>query len=110
MIMNPSAIKHVVLDGHSLTLESFVAVAQVGTQVSQMWLCCPSAFRPDVGPRVESEAGADSALEAMKKSRALAEKIAEEGRVAYGMRTRKIKGGPQKEGVPSGGRLCFSSG
>ena len=30
---------------------------KVGTQVSQMWLCCPSAFRPDVGPRVESEAG-----------------------------------------------------
>ena len=28
MIMNPSAIKHVVLDGHSLTLESFVAVSR----------------------------------------------------------------------------------
>ena len=22
-----------------------------------MWLCCPSAFKPDVGPRVVSEAG-----------------------------------------------------
>ena len=30
---------------------------KVGTQVSQMWLCWPSALRPDVGPRVESEAG-----------------------------------------------------
>ena len=30
---------------------------KVGTQVSQMWLCCPSAFKPEVGPRVESEAG-----------------------------------------------------
>ena len=30
MILNPKAIKHVVLDGHSLTLESFVAVARYG--------------------------------------------------------------------------------
>ena len=29
MILNPKAIKHVVLDGHSLTLESFVAVARL---------------------------------------------------------------------------------
>lgn len=65
MIMNPSAIKHVVLDGHSLTLESFVAVARFGATVEL----------------------ADSALEAMKKSRALAEKIAEEKRVAYGITT-----------------------
>ena len=65
MIMNPSAIKHVVLDGHSLTLESFVAVARYNAPVEL----------------------ADSALEAMKKSRALAEKIAEEGRVAYGITT-----------------------
>ena len=28
MIMNPTAIKHVVVDGHSLTLESFVAIAR----------------------------------------------------------------------------------
>ena len=33
MIMNPSAIKHVVLDGHSLTLESFVAVARYNAAV-----------------------------------------------------------------------------
>ena len=65
MIMNPSAIKNVVLDGHSLTLESFVAVARYNAKVEL----------------------ADSALEAMKKSRALAEKIAEEGRVAYGITT-----------------------
>ena len=65
MIMNPSAIKHVVLDGHSLTLESFVAVSRYNASVEL----------------------ADSALEAMKKSRALAEKIAEEGRVAYGITT-----------------------
>ena len=33
MIMNPTAIKHVVMDGHSLTLESFVAVARYGATV-----------------------------------------------------------------------------
>ena len=65
MILNPKAIKHVVVDGNSLTLESFVAVARYGATVEL----------------------ADSALEAMKKSRALAEKIAAEGRVAYGITT-----------------------
>ena len=65
MIMNPSAIENVVLDGHSLNLESFVAVARYNATVEL----------------------AGSALEAMKKSRALAEKIAEEGRVAYGITT-----------------------
>ena len=65
MIMNPSAIKNVVVDGHSLTLESFVAVARYGAKVEL----------------------APSALEAMNKSRALAEKIAGEGRVAYGITT-----------------------
>ena len=54
MIMNPTAIKHVVVDGHSLTLESFVAIARYNATVEL----------------------APSALEAMKKSRALAEKIA----------------------------------
>ena len=65
MIMNPSAIQNVVLDGHSLTLERFVAVARYHAAVEL----------------------APSALEAMKKSRALAEKIAGEGRVAYGITT-----------------------
>lgn len=65
MIMNPSAIKNVILDGRSLTLESFVAVARYNAAVEL----------------------APSALEAMKKSRALAEKIAREGRVAYGITT-----------------------
>ncbi len=64
-MMNPKETKHVVLDGHSLTLESFVAVARYHATVEL----------------------ADSALEAMKKSRALAEKIAGEGRVAYGITT-----------------------
>ena len=31
---NPSKITEVVLDGHSLTLESFVAVARFGARVS----------------------------------------------------------------------------
>ena len=65
MIMNPTAIKHVVVDGHSLPLESFVAIARYYATVEL----------------------APSALEAMKKSRALAEKIAAEGRVAYGITT-----------------------
>lgn len=62
---NPKEIKHIVLDGHSLTLESFVAVARYGATVEL----------------------ADSALKAMEESRALAEKIADEGRVAYGITT-----------------------
>ena len=65
MLYNPKAIKNVVLDGHSLTLESFVAVSRFGATVEL----------------------APSALEAMKKSRALAEKIAAEKRVAYGITT-----------------------
>ena len=65
MIMNPNKIKHVVIDGHSLNLESFVAVARYNATVEL----------------------AGSALEAMQKSRALAEKIAGEGRVAYGITT-----------------------
>ena len=65
MIMNPSAIHHVVIDGQSLSLEQFVAVCRYGATVEL----------------------AAAALENMKKSRALAEKIAAEGRVAYGITT-----------------------
>ena len=65
VMKHPKEIKHIVLDGHSLTLESFVAVARFGATVEL----------------------APAALEAMKKSRALAEKIADEGRVAYGITT-----------------------
>ena len=62
---NPKEIKHVIVDGHSLDLESLVAVARYQATVEL----------------------ADSALEAMQTSRALAEKIANEGRVAYGITT-----------------------
>ena len=48
MIMNPTAIKHVVVDGHSLTLESFVAISRYNATVEL----------------------APAALEAMQKSRA----------------------------------------
>ena len=65
MILNPKAIKHVVLDGENLTLEAFVAVARYGATVEL----------------------AEPALKAMQKSRDLAEKIAAEGRVAYGITT-----------------------
>lgn len=64
-MVHPKSIESVVLDGHSLTLESFVAVARFGAKVSL----------------------APEALEAMRKSRALAEKIGEERRVAYGITT-----------------------
>ena len=50
VMYNPKEIKHIVLDGHSLTLESFVAVARYGATVEL----------------------APSAMEAMQKSRALA--------------------------------------
>ncbi len=62
---NPKSINHVVLDGHHLTLEDLVAVARYNASV-------------EVAP---------SAMDAMAKSRALAEKIAAEGRVAYGITT-----------------------
>lgn len=65
MIIHPQNVKHVVIDGNSLTLETFVGVARFGATVEV----------------------AASAVEAMKKSRALAEKIANEGRVAYGITT-----------------------
>ncbi len=65
MIMRPDQIGQVVLDGRSLTLETFVAAARYGARVEL----------------------AGSALEAMERSRALAEKIAREGRVAYGITT-----------------------
>ncbi len=65
MSKNPSQIKHVMINGHSLTLESFVAVARYGAAVEL----------------------APSAREAMVRSRTLAEKIEAEGRVAYGITT-----------------------
>lgn len=61
----PKNITTVVLDGHSLTFEAFIAVARFGAKVEL----------------------ADSALEAMRRSRALTEKIAAEKRVAYGITT-----------------------
>ncbi|MCD8329226.1 MAG: histidine ammonia-lyase [Lachnospiraceae bacterium] len=65
MIMNPSSIKQIVLDGHSLTLESFVAVSRLHATVT-------------IAPE---------AVKAMQVSRDLAEKIADENRVAYGITT-----------------------
>ena len=52
MIMNPSVIRHVVIDGHSLTLEQFVAVCRYGATV-------------ELSP---------AARDAMQRSRDLAEK------------------------------------
>ena len=62
---HPSEVKHIVLDGNSLTLETFVAVARFGAEVSV----------------------AEEAYGRMQRSRELAEKIADEGRVAYGITT-----------------------
>ena len=62
---HPKEIKRVVLDGHNLTLEALVAVARFGAEVEL----------------------APSAREALAHSRALAEKIAVEKRVAYGITT-----------------------
>ena len=62
---HPKDIKRVVLDGRSLTLEALVAVARFGATVEL----------------------APEAREAMARSRALAEKIAVEKRVAYGITT-----------------------
>ena len=62
---HPSDIKNVLLDGNSLTLEQFVAVARFDAKVTV----------------------AEEAYERMQRSRELAEKIADEGRVAYGITT-----------------------
>ena len=62
---NPKMIREVILDGHSLTLEAFVAAARFGAQVKL----------------------AEEARAAMARSRALTEKIAAEKRVAYGITT-----------------------
>ena len=62
---HPSAIRQIVIDGKSLTLEQFVAVARYGAKVS-------------VSP---------AAMEALTRSRALAEKISAQHRVAYGITT-----------------------
>ena len=53
MIMNPTAIKHVVVDGHSLTLESFVAIARYNATVELAPSAVPCARREDRrrGPR-----------------------------------------------------------
>ena len=58
-------IREVVIDGHSLDLESFVAAARFGAKVTLD----------------------QAALSRMKASRELTEKIAAEGRVAYGITT-----------------------
>ena len=64
-MVQPKEIKQVVLDGHSLTLEALVAIARFDARVEL----------------------AGEAREAMARSRALAEKIAGEKRVAYGITT-----------------------
>lgn len=62
---HPKRIQKVVLDGHSLTLEAFVAVARYRAPV-------------ELSPQARA---------ALARSRALAEKIAGEKRVAYGITT-----------------------
>ena len=63
--MQAKSRQTVTVDGHSLTLEKFVKVARFGAKVR---------LDPD-------------ARERMQASRNLTEKIAEEGRVAYGITT-----------------------
>ena len=65
MKYNPSLIEEIVLDGQSLVFEEFVAAARFKAKVK-------------IDP---------AALERMQKSRELAEKIQNEGRVAYGITT-----------------------
>lgn len=64
-MLHPKNISNVVIDGHSLTLERFVAVARFGARVEL----------------------AEEARTAMRRSRDLAEKISTEKRVAYGITT-----------------------
>lgn len=62
---HPKAIHCVTLDGHSLTFEEFIAVSRFGANVVL----------------------SDQAREAIDRSRALAEKISREKKVAYGIST-----------------------
>lgn len=62
---HPREIHEIVLSGHDLTLDEFIAVARYGAKL-----------------RISADA-----LRAMERSRALAEKIAAEKRVAYGITT-----------------------
>ncbi len=64
-MLQPKKIEHVVIDGHSLTFEQFIAVARFGAKV-------------ELSPEAKKK---------MERSRALAEKIAAEKRVAYGITT-----------------------
>ena len=64
-MLHPKLIQNVIIDGHSLTLETFIAVARYGARVEL----------------------SQSAREAMQRSRALAEKISQQKRVAYGITT-----------------------
>ncbi len=64
-MLQPKKLQHVVIDGHNLTFEEFIAVARFGARVEL----------------------AESARQAMARSRALAEKISAERRAAYGITT-----------------------
>ena len=64
-MVHPHAVEQILLDGKSLTLEQFIAVARFGAKVGL----------------------SGAALEALARSRALAEKISDEHRVAYGITT-----------------------
>ena len=61
----PHCVRQITIDGHSLTLEQFIAAARYGAQVT-------------ISPQ---------AMEAMEKSRTLADRISREKRVAYGITT-----------------------
>ncbi len=64
-MLEPKKINFVVINGYSLTFESFIAVARYGAKV-------------ELAPEAKA---------AMERSRALAEKIGAEKRVAYGITT-----------------------
>ena len=61
MIMNPTAIKHVVVDGHSLTLESFVAIARYNASVEL------APFAEKIAAEAASLYGITTAGEILKK-------------------------------------------
>ena len=62
---HPHCVRNIILTGHSLTLTQFVAVARYGAKVSI----------------------SDEAMQAMIRSRELADRISREKRVAYGITT-----------------------
>ena len=58
-------------------IKGILKCKNVGKQVSFIWLCCPSALSPDVGPKVVSETGEPASPKAAAAARINIETVGE---------------------------------